>query len=384
MEGVISLGVGEPDFVTPWAIREAAIHAIERGRTTYTANAGLLELRQRIAEYVQSTFGPRYDPETEILVTVGVSQGLDLALRALLVPGDEVLIPEPCYVSYVPCVAMTGARPVLVPTVWQDDFQIIPERLEALVSENTKALIVCSPGNPTGAVQTREVLEAIVAIAERHDLYILSDEIYAELSYDGPHCCVAALPDARDRTILLNGLSKSHAMTGWRVGYVCAPRPVAAAMLKIHQYTALCASHISQAAALEALSNGAPITEEMAKEYNRRRKFFVNALEEAGLPCPMPGGAFYAFPFVAHLGLDAETFAERLLLEEGVAVVPGGVFGPSGSGHVRCSYAASFAVLEQAVERIRRFVGRLRPANAPMTRSRRHAGSLAGPVRRKR
>lgn len=371
MPDAISLGVGEPDFVTPWSVREAAIYAMERGHTTYTANAGILELRRMIAAMVQRRDGVGYDPATEVLVTVGVSEALDLALRTILEPGDEVILFEPCYVSYGPCVSICGGEPVAVPTSASTGFVIDPEAVEARVTARTKAILVCSPNNPTGAVQPAPVLEALVALACRHDLYLLSDEIYSRLVYssagsltDDPvrHCCVAGLPGARERTVLLNGLSKSHAMTGWRIGYVCAPEPLCSAMLKIHQYTTLCAPHVSQMAAMEAIAAGDRDSDRMVREYDRRRAFLVRELNAMGLNCPSPQGAFYAFPSVASTGLTSEPFAEALLREEKVAVVPGKVFGPSGEGHVRCSFAASYEMLEQAVDRMRQFAERHRSA----------------------
>jgi len=352
---VISLGVGEPDFVTPWHVREAAIYAMERGRTTYTANAGLLELRQLIADRVLREDGVPYDPACEVLVTVGVSEGLDLALRTLLAPGDEVLLFEPCYVSYDPCVRLAGGVPVAVPTSADNGFVIDPHATERAVTPRTKAILLCSPGNPTGAVQPLEVLRALVALAVEYDLYLISDEIYSRLVYGVERTCVAALPRARERTVLLNGLSKSHAMTGWRLGYVCAPEPIAAQMLKVHQYTALCAPHVSQSAAIEALGNGHDSIAIMVTEYERRRNYFVRELNAMGFPCNMPDGAFYVFPSIRSTGMTSQAFAEALLDEAGVAVVPGHVFGPSGEGHVRCSIAASFDVLEQAVDRMRPF-----------------------------
>lgn len=361
---VISLGVGEPDFVTPWHIREAAIYAIERGRTTYTPNAGLRELRQAIADYVQRYDGVTYSPDDEVIVTVGVSEGLDLALRTVVAPGDEVLLFEPCYVSYDPNVRLVGGVPVAVPTSAEDGFQIDPRLAEARITPRTKAMLICSPNNPTGVVQSSDVLRELVEIAVRHDLYIISDEIYSRLVFEGERCCVASLPGAWERTVLLNGLSKSHAMTGWRVGYVCAPARLTACMLKVHQYTALCAPHVSQMAAVEALHNGDTESSRMLQEYRRRRDYFVREMEHLGFECPLPQGAFYVFPAIRASGLTSEQFAEALLEEVGVAVVPGNVFGASGEGHVRCSIAASFEVLEQAVERMRRFVQEKLPGSA--------------------
>lgn len=354
---VISLGIGEPDFVTPWRVREAAIYSIEKGYTTYTANAGTRELRNLIAEHYRERYGASYDPDSQIVVTSGVSEALDIALRALVEPGDEIIVFEPCYVSYGPCVTMAGGTPVMVPTASSDGFIVDPDRVRRHVTSRTKAMLICSPGNPTGAVQPPDVVEALAEIAIQNDLYILADDIYAQLVYGVRHASFAELEAVADRTVILNGLSKSMAMTGWRVGFVCAPEPVAALMLKIHQYTALCAPHTSQMAAAEALRNGEGETRRMVAAYDVRRRYLVSALNDAGLPCALPDGAFYVFPSVAPTGLSSEVFAERLLTEAGVAVVPGSVFGPSGEGHVRCSYAAPFPVLEQAVERIRQFTG---------------------------
>jgi len=360
MDDVISLGVGEPDFVTPWRIREAGIYALERGYTTYTSNHGLLRLRELICDDLATRYGPRYDPRTECLITTGVSEGLDLALRVLLNPGDEVIVPEPCYVAYQPNVSFAGGVPVAVPTRWEDDFAVDPAVVEAAITSRTTAILVGSPANPTGAVQPRSSLEALVALAQRHDLYLISDEIYDRLTYNGSHTCIAGLPGARDRTVLLGGFSKAYAMTGWRVGWICAPRAVAELCVRVHQYTMLCAPHISQLAAVEAMSDGDGDVAEMVADYDRRRRVFVKGLRELGLDCPEPGGAFYAFPSIRNTGLDSETFAERLLYEHNVAVVPGNVFGPSGEGHVRCCYATALPLLEEALDRMGRFLTSLR------------------------
>lgn len=356
MADVITLGVGEPDFVTPWRVREAAIYALEHGFTTYTSNAGLIELRAAIARYLSRRFGVQYHPDGEVLVCVGVSEGLDLALRAILNPGDEVLYTEPCYVSYAPTIRFAGGQAVAVATSAEDGFRIDVEKLRAAVTERTKAILLCSPNNPTGAVLSRRNLQAIVDLAVEHDLYILSDEIYERLTYDQEHVCISSLPGARERTVLLNGFSKAHAMTGWRIAYACAPRPLLEAMLKIHQYTMLCAPHVAQRAALEALDHGEADVEEMVADYDRRRRFFVAGLNKIGLDCAPPGGAFYAFPSVRRTGLTSEEFAEQLLKTQRVAVVPGTAFGPSGEGHVRCSYATSLLNLEEALERMGRFM----------------------------
>ena len=359
MGDVISLGVGEPDFVTPWRVREAGIYALEHGYTTYTSNAGLLQLRELICAELAPRYDVQYAPTQECLITTGVSEGLDLALRVLLNPGDEVIVPEPCYVAYEPCVSFAGGTPVRVPTRWEDDFAVDAAVVEQAITPRTKAVLLGSPANPTGAVQPLASLRALVALAERHDLYLISDEIYDRLTYTGPHTCLGALPGARDRTVLLGGFSKAHAMTGWRVGWICAPRPVAELCVRVHQYTMLCAPHVSQLAAVEALSGGTGDVDEMVADYDRRRRVFVKGLRELGFDCPEPGGAFYAFPSIRSSGLDSETFAERLLHAEKVAVVPGNVFGPSGEGHVRCSYATALPLLEEALERIGRFLGSL-------------------------
>ena len=356
MDDVISLGVGEPDFVTPWRIREAGIYALEHGATTYTSNAGLPRLRELICAELADRYRVRYDPASECVITAGVSEGLDLTLRVLLGPGEEVIVPEPCYVAYRPCVSFAGGRPVSVPTRADDGFRLHPDVIEAAVTERTKAILIGSPANPTGAVQTRADLAALVELAERHDLYLVSDEIYDRLTYTEAHTCLPALPGAWERTVLLGGFSKAYAMTGWRVGYLCAPRPIAELALRMHQYTMLCAPHVSQLAAVEALSAAGAEVAEMVSDYDRRRRIFVKGLREIGLDCPEPGGAFYAFPSIRTSGLDSETFAERLLHTQRVAVVPGNVFGAPGEGHIRCSYATALPLLEEALERISRFL----------------------------
>jgi aminotransferase len=359
MDDVISLGVGEPDFVTPWRVREAAIYSLEKGRTTYTSNYGLLELREAIVAKHIERHGTAWDPRTEVLVTVGVSEGLDTAFRAILDPGDEVLVPEPCYVSYMPCVAFAGGVPIPVPTTAQTQFKVTVDTVLARITEKTKAILLSYPSNPTGATMTAEELQPIVDLAVAHDLYILSDEIYERLSYDAPPVSIAALPGAKERTILLNGFSKAYAMTGWRIGYACAPAPVIEMMMKIHQYTMLCAPITAQIAALEAIRCAELDAAAMTADYDRRRRLFVAGLNELGLDCPLPGGAFYAFPSVRRFGLDEEAFAERLLREERVLVVPGSVFGAGGIGHVRCCYATATAKLTEALDRMGRFLSRL-------------------------
>ncbi|HEY9684484.1 MAG TPA: aminotransferase class I/II-fold pyridoxal phosphate-dependent enzyme [Oculatellaceae cyanobacterium] len=360
MQDVISLGVGEPDFVTPWAVREAAIYSLERGQTTYSSNYGLLELRKLLAENLRGLYGVQYAPEDEILVTVGVSEGMDLAMRAILDPGDEVIVPEPCYVSYKPCVLLSGGVPVVVKTTAETNFELSMQAIERAATSKTKAILLGYPSNPTGATLPRNQLIDIVKLAKSRGWYIVSDEIYARLTYEGEHNCVAALPEARDITILLNGFSKAYAMTGWRLGYACAPREILTAMMRIHSYTMLCAPITSQKAAVEALKSAESSVEHMVSEYNRRRRLIVTGLNKIGLSCHLPQGAFYAFPSVASTGLTAEQFAERLLFEEKVAVVPGTAFGAGGEDHIRCSYATSIDKIEAALLRIERFVAKLK------------------------
>ena len=359
LDDVISLGVGEPDYVTPRCIREAAIHSLEKGRTGYTSNYGLLELREAIVAKHVERYNTAWNPRTEVLVTVGVSEALDTAFRAILNPGDEVLIPEPCYVSYAPCVAFAGGVPVPVPTRAKDGFVTHAETIAALITEKTKAVLLSYPTNPTGAVMDRAGLQKVVDIAVAHDLYILSDEIYDRLCYDTEHVSVPTLNGAKERTILLNGFSKAYAMTGWRIGYACAPANIIEMMMKIHQYTILCAPITAQIAAIEALKNAEQDTAEMVADYDRRRRLFVKGLNELGLECRMPGGAFYAFPSIEKTGLSSEEFVERLLKEERVLVVPGDVFGEGGIGHVRCCYATATDKLTEALERMGRFLARL-------------------------
>jgi aminotransferase len=364
MEDVVSLGVGEPDFVTPWRIREAAIYSLERGYTQYTSNWGLLELREEIARLLDRRYGVEYRPEGEVLVTVGVSEGLDLALRAILNPGDEVIIPEPCYVSYRPCTLFAGGVPVPLGSDAANGFRVDVEALERAITPRTRAILLNYPNNPTGATLRRQDLERIAAVAERHDLIVLSDEIYADLTYDSSHVCFASLPGMQNRTILLNGFSKAFAMTGWRIAYAAGPPDLIAAMTKVHQYTMLCAPMMSQQAALEACRAGDEAVTEMVGQYNERRRLFVKGLNDIGLECLMPEGAFYAFPSVRATGLTSEEFAEQLLQEERVAVVPGTAFGDGGEGHVRCSYAYSLDQIREALVRMERFVSRRRAARA--------------------
>lgn len=360
MDDVISLGVGEPDFVTPWTIREAGIDAIQRGYTMYTSNYGLLELRQEIARHLEDSYGVRYDPETEILVTVGVSEALDIALRAVVDPGDRVASPDPGYVSYVPCIVLAGGEADAIPTSVENDFELDPAVLEAHLTPETKSLLIGYPSNPTGATMSRAALERVAEVVERHDLLVISDEIYARLTYVEPHTCFASLPNMRDRTLLLGGFSKSHAMTGWRIGYACGPSEIIEAMMKIHQYTILCAPIAGQLAAVEALQRGEQAVAEMVEEYDQRRRVMVGGLNRIGLECFEPKGAFYGFPDITSTGLSSEEFAERLLNEEKVAVVPGNAFGACGEGHVRCCYATSLSTIEEALERIGRFVEKVR------------------------
>jgi aminotransferase len=358
MKGVVSLGVGEPDFVTPWHIRESCVYGLQRGYTAYTSNLGLLELREEIARLIHNRYNVLYNPRNEVLVTVGVSEALDLAMRAIVSSGDEVLVPEPCYVSYKACVTLAGGTAVPVPTSVENEFRLQVEDLEARVTPRTKAILIGYPNNPTGAIMTREELLKIAEFATKHDLIVISDEIYGDLTYEGVHTCFSSLPDMRDRTILLNGFSKAYAMTGWRIGYALSNPEFIAAMNKIHQYTILCAPVTAQISAIEALKNGEPQMNKMVDEYNRRRRLMLEGLRSMGLDCFEPKGAFYIFPSIAKTGLTALQFAEELLKEEKVALVPGDAFGDCGQGFVRCSYAASFSNLSTALERIERFVSR--------------------------
>jgi aminotransferase len=361
MTDVISLGIGEPDYVTPWRIREAAIFAMEKGKTGYTSNLGTPRLRQAISRYIWQRADIAYDPETEILVSVGVSEALDLALRALLDPGDEVIYHEPSYVSYNPSIALCHAKPVAVQTSAEHEFRVLAEQIECAVTPRTKALLLSFPTNPTGGVLCLEDLEPIAEVCRRHDLLVLSDEIYSELVYDiGPHVSIAALPEMKERTIMLNGCSKSYAMTGFRIGYACAPGPIIEAMMKVHQYAIMCASNMSQEAAIEALENCQNAVEAMRNDYERRRNFVVNRFNEIGLRCHLPKGAFYAFPSIATTGLRSKDFSLQLLKAKRVAVVPGNAFGPSGEGYVRCCFATGMEKLREALDRIESFVEHVR------------------------
>ena len=358
MEGVISLGVGEPDYATPWHIRESAIYSLEKGYTMYTSNLGMPELRQELSQYLKDNYNLDYDPNSELLITVGVSEALDLATRAILHPGDEVIMPDPCYVSYNPCVILAGGKPIMVPTKQENNFEISATDIAARITTRTKAILIGYPANPTGAVMSRDKLTQIAETARRHNLVVISDEIYAKLIYGVEHTCLAALPEMKERTILLGGFSKAYAMTGWRIGYAAATREIIAAMTKIHQYTIMCAPIMGQVAAIEALREGETSITEMVEEYNRRRLTIVKGLNDIGLSCFEPRGAFYAFPSIKSTGMTSEEFAERLLIEEKVAVVPGSAFGECGEGYVRCCYATSLAEIEEALPRIKRFVNK--------------------------
>ena len=356
MSDVISLGIGEPDFVSPAPIVEAGVRSLQAGHTSYTSNSGILELRERIALQITDLYNVHYEPETELLVTVGVSEALLLALMAILEPGDEVIVPEPCFVAYQPTVVFAGGRPVSVPTYVEQDFQVTVEDLERARNSKTKALLLGYPNNPTGAVLERERLVEIAQWAVDHDLLVISDEIYDRLVYGIQHTCVAALDEMRDRTILLGGFSKSYAMTGWRIGYAAAPAPILSAMRKIHQYVIMSAPTTGQEAAIEALKSGEPFVVKMRDEYDRRRRTIVDGFNTLGLACFEPKGAFYAFPSVTSSGLTDEEFSERLLMEHKVAMVPGSAFGKSGAGHVRASYATSMSNIEEALTRIEGFL----------------------------
>lgn len=354
---IISLGVGEPDFITPWQIRESCVYALEQGRTSYTHNAGLPELREAIAAYLHNQFNTTYDPASEVIVTVGGSEAIDLALRALVSPGDEILIPEPSYISYSPIAAIGGGIPVGIETFSKDDFKLTAASLEEKITPKSKVLILCYPSNPTGGIMTYEDWLPIAKLVEKYDLIVISDEIYAELTYDQKHVSFASLPGMKDRTVLVSGFSKAFAMTGWRMGYACGHPDIIAAMLKIHQYTVMCAPIMSQVAAIEALSEkGLEEKDHMVESYNQRRRLVVQGFRELGLPCHEPKGAFYAFPSIQSTGMTSEQFAETLLHEAKVAVVPGNVFGLGGEGFVRCSYATSVAKLQEALERIGQFL----------------------------
>lgn len=360
MEDVISLGVGEPDFDTPWHIRDEGIYTLEKGRTFYTSNSGLKELRVAIAEYLRRRFEVSYDPLHEILVTVGGSEGIDVALRAMLDPGDEVLIPEPCYVSYVPCVVLADGVPVTIELKEENQFRLTKEELLAAITDKTKILVMPFPNNPTGGVMRREDLEEIAQVCIEKDIYVLSDEIYSELTYGADHVSIASLPGMKERTLLINGFSKSYAMTGWRLGYICGPQVIVEQMTKIHQFAIMCAPTNSQYAAVEALRHGDADVAQMRTAYDQRRRYLMHAFKEMGLSCFEPFGAFYVFPCIKEFGMTSEEFATRLLQEEKVAVVPGTAFGDCGEGFLRISYAYSLEDLKLAIGRIQEFITRLR------------------------
>ena len=355
MKDVISLGVGEPDFTTAWSIRESAIFSLEQGYTSYTSNKGMMKLRLQISRFLKSHYGLNYNPDEEILITVGVSEALDIAMRAILNPGDKVLIPEPCYVSYGPVTCLAGGEPVYISTA-KTNFKITPQDIEKNCDKKAKAIIVNYPSNPTGVSYTRKELEELKKVIVKHNLIMISDEVYDELTYDFGHTPFVSLPGARNRTLYLNGFSKSYAMTGWRVGYACGPKEIIAAMAKIHQYTIMCVSITSQIAACEALQSGRQAVEEMKREYKRRREFVVDRFNRIGLTCQKPQGAFYAFASIKQTGLSAMEFSQKLLQRQKVAVVPGGAFGKSGEGYIRISYASSMDNLREAVQRIEVFV----------------------------
>jgi aminotransferase len=360
MDDVVSLGVGEPDFRTPWNICESSIYSIEQGVTSYTSNRGLQTLRDGLSRHLAEAYNLHYDANNEIIVTTGVSEGLDIAIRAITDPGDEILVGEPCYVSYSPCVTLAGGKPVPVPCVDKDQFKLNPDTLAEKITKKSKALLISFPNNPTGAVMTERDLKAIADLVIDHDLLLISDEVYSELSYENRHCAAATVSDLRERTITLNGFSKAYAMTGWRIGYLCAPKEICDAALKIHQYVMLCAPTAGQVGAAEALRSAEEDKNSMVTEYRLRRNLFVAGLNRIGLPCHVPEGAFYAFPSIEKTGLSDVEFAERLLKEQRVAVVPGSVFGQGGEGHIRCAYAVSREKLSEALRRMEIFLSGLK------------------------
>ncbi|MCW6667085.1 aminotransferase class I/II-fold pyridoxal phosphate-dependent enzyme [Aerococcaceae bacterium NML190938] len=365
IEDVISLGVGEPDFDTPWHVRDEGMYALQKGRTFYTANAGLLELRQAIADYIERKWQIAYNPRTEVLVTVGGSEAIDLVMRATLEPGDEVIYTEPCYVSYLPCITLADGVPVAIPLKEENQFRLTAEELEAAITPRTKAVILSFPNNPTGAVMSREDLEALTEVILKHDLLVITDEIYAELTYgEDKHASVIEIPGLRERTIYINGFSKAYAMTGWRLGYCCGPEDIMRQMIKIHQFAIMAAPTVSQYAAITALRNGDEDIMMMRESYNQRRRFLLSELSRLGIPCFEPFGAFYIFPNISQFGLSSEEFATRLIREFKVAVVPGSAFGKSGEGFVRISYAYSIAELKAAFERIEQFIHTLKKEQA--------------------
>ncbi|MFR5602259.1 MAG: aminotransferase class I/II-fold pyridoxal phosphate-dependent enzyme [Lachnospiraceae bacterium] len=359
MKDAISLGVGEPDFDTPWHVREEGIYSLEKGRTFYTSNAGLKELKVEICHYLSRRFDVTYDPDKEVMVTVGGSEAIDIAMRAMLNPGDEVLVPQPSYVSYVPCAVLADGVPVIIELEEKDQFKLTPEKLLEKITDKTKILVLPFPNNPTGAIMEKEELEEIARIVIEKDLFVISDEIYSELTYKGDHATIAAFPGMKERTVLINGFSKSYAMTGWRLGYAAAPANILKQMLKIHQYAIMCAPTTSQYAAVSALRNGDEDVKMMRESYDQRRRYLIHAFEEMGLECFEPHGAFYMFPSIKRFGMTSEEFATRLLKEEKVAVVPGSAFGECGEGFLRISYAYSLKSLKEALGRMERFVKRL-------------------------
>jgi aminotransferase len=359
MKDVISLGVGEPDYITPWHIREAGIYSLEKGYTMYTSNAGLPELREAVAGYLSNRYQVVYEPATEVLITTGVSEGLDLVMRTILNPGDEVIMADPCYVSYSACVCLSGGVPVQVPVRFEDNFELRAEDIARFITPKTRAILLGYPANPTGAMISREKLLQIAQLAKKHNLLVVSDEIYARLVYGTEELCFSALPEMRDSTILLGGFSKAYAMTGWRLGYACGNREIIGAMTKIHQYTMLCAPIMAQKAAIEAIRNGDPSVKEMVEDYDRRRKLMVKGFNNIGLKCFEPKGAFYAFPSIQTTGMTSEEFSEKLLKAENVLVVPGTAFGRNGEGYVRCCYATAMNEIEEALIRIKRFLAKL-------------------------
>lgn len=363
MKDAISLGVGEPDFDTPWHIRDEGIFALEKGKTFYTSNSGLKELREEICNYLKRKQNISYNPVSEVIVTVGGSEAIDIGLRALVNPGDEVIIPQPSYVSYEPCAVLAGAKPVIINLKAENEFRLTPEGLKSAITDKTKVLILPYPNNPTGAIMERKDLEEIAKIIIDNDIYVMSDEIYAELTYKGEHVSIASLDGMKERTILINGFSKAYAMTGWRLGYACAPEEIIKQMTKIHQFAIMCAPTTSQYAAVEALKNGDDDVESMRQAYNQRRRFLLNAFREMGLECFEPYGAFYVFPCIKEFGMTSEEFATRFLEEERVAAIPGNAFGESGEGFLRISYAYSLDNLKIAMERLKRFVEKLRNNN---------------------
>lgn len=359
MPDAISLGVGEPDFDTPWHIREAGIYSLEKGRTFYTSNAGLMDLRKEVAAYYERRHGLNYDPKTDVFVTVGGSEAIDMAIRAMADPGDEIIIPEPCYVSYVPCARLAGAVPVTIALKEENQFRLTAEELKAAITDKTKILILAFPNNPTGAIMEKEDLEAIAKVIIENDIYVISDEIYAELTYRGSHVTIASLPGMQERTIVINGFSKAYAMTGWRLGFVAGPGKIVSQMLKLHQYAIMCAPTTSQYAGVEALKNGDVDIAKMREKYNQRRRLLVKSFNDMGLHCFEPFGAFYVFPCIKSLGMTSDEFANRLLEKEKLAVVPGTAFGACGEGYIRVSYAYSLEELKEAIGRIKHFVANL-------------------------